>query len=441
MPAWRNLGVLLVVLCAGSFALAEPNYNITEPVKVDDCFRVSLDMALTGDMRIKKDDKTVTIKLEAKARHTFQERVLLIHGSLPAKMARVYDAAGATIATGTDHSERTLRADRKLIVSQRHHDQRTTYSPQGSLLREELDLCNDHLDTLVLTGLLPKAEVKIGETWKIANDVVQSLCGFEGLINQELEGKLEDVKDNTARVTIKGTASGIDVGASVKLTIDTVCQFDLQTHRLTQMDWKQTDEREQGPVNPASTISMTTTVKRESIKEPDCLGQVALVAVPEGLDVPAALTSLSHRDPQGRFDLTYSRDWQVVVQTKEHLIMRLMDQGDFVTQATITPWKSAGKGQHMSPTRFRDVIESTPGWEPEKELQAGEVQGTVKDGWTYRISALGRLDDAPALQSYYLLASPTGDQAIVVFTMHPKQADKLGSRDLSLVGGLEFVQK
>jgi hypothetical protein len=307
-------------------------------------------------------------------------------------------------------------------------------------LRDELDLTNDHLDTLTLTGLLPTAEVKVGETWKIANQVVQTLCGFEGLIKHDVAGKLEEVTDDTARVTITGKVSGIDVGATVNLTIEAVAHVNLKEHRLVQLEWSTTDEREQGPVNPASSIKTTTTLKREAIKEPECLGNVALVSIPEGLDVPASLTQLWHRDPQSRFELNYSRDWQIVAQTKDHLVLRLMDQGDFVSQATITPWKSAGKGQHMSPTRFRDVVESTPRWEVEKELEVGEVEGTVKDGWAYRISALGHLDGAPVLQNFYLLAGPNGDQAIVLFTMHPKQADKLGSRDLSLVGGIEFPE-
>jgi hypothetical protein len=441
MSTLRKLGAFAVILIVCKWSAAEPTYDISEPVKTDDCVHVSLDMTLSGEMRVKKDDKTMPLKLETKAQHIFAERVLLTAENLPSKVARSYDTAHADITAGSERSERTLRKDRKLIVAQQQRDQHTTYSPQGALSREELDLTNDHLDTMALGGLLPKTEVKIGETWKIPNNVVQSLCSFEGLISQELEGKLEDVKDEIARVTIKGTATGIDIGATVKVTLDTTCQVDLQTHRLVKVEWQQTDEREQGPVNPASTIKVTTVVKREAIKQPDCLGNVALVSVPEGLDIPATLTQLWYRDSQGRYELRYSREWQIVAQTKEHLVLRLMDQGDFVCQTTITSWKPAGKGQHMSPTRFRDVIESTPGWESEKELEAGEVDGLVKDGWAYRISALGHLDGAPVLQNYYLLATAGGDQTVVLFTMHPKQADKLGSRDLSVVGGLELMQK
>ena len=63
---------------------------------------------------------------------------------------------------------------------------------------------------------------------------------------------------------------------------------------------------------------------------------------------------------------------------------------------------------------------------------------TDADGrWVYRLSALGQLDGVPVLQNFYLVASPSGEQAVVAFSLNPKQADKLGARDLSFVGSLE----
>ena len=102
MPTWRNLGAFAIALIAIQHACAEPAYNIAEAVNVDDCFRVTLDMSLSGEMRVKKGDKTVPLKLEAKAKHAFQERVLLTTGNLPCKVARVYDVAQADLTTGAE---------------------------------------------------------------------------------------------------------------------------------------------------------------------------------------------------------------------------------------------------------------------------------------------------------------------------------------------------
>src|SRR5436305_1556599 len=140
---------------------------------------------------------------------------------------RLNDKAAATIAVGKDRSERSLRPGRRLVVAQRHQDVPLVYSPAGPLFREELELTSEHFDTLHLTGLLPGRAVSVGDTWKVANGVAQALCGFEGLTEQDLTCKLEQADGRTARVSVRGTAGGIDVGALVKLKIDAAYTFDL----------------------------------------------------------------------------------------------------------------------------------------------------------------------------------------------------------------------
>jgi hypothetical protein len=86
------------------------------------------------------------------------------------------------------------------------------------------------------------------------------------------------------------------------------------------------------------------------------------------------------------------------------------------------------------------MMAQTPGWDMDKELQVGEVP--AEGGrWVYRISALGQLDGSNVMQNFYLIAGPNGDQVVVVFTMTPKQAERLGSRDLSLAGSIDFPKR
>ena len=142
-----------------------------------------------------------------------------------------------------------IRRSQKLFVAQWQDDQPLAYSPSGALFRSELELCSEHFDTLHLVALLPGKEVNVGDTWKIANASVQALCHFEGLTEQTLVGKLERVEGGKAIVSVKGTAQGIELGALVKLTIDAVCDFDLEAKRLVKVTWKQKDDRDQGPVS------------------------------------------------------------------------------------------------------------------------------------------------------------------------------------------------
>jgi hypothetical protein len=86
-------------------------------------------------------------------------------------------------------------------------------------------------------------------------------------------------------------------------------------------------------------------------------------------------------------------------------------------------------------------MNETPGWEPEKELQAGEVPGGGEGRWVYRVSLLGKADGVAVLQNFYLVAGPNGDQVVVAVTLAPKKAEQLGSRDLALAGSIDFPTK
>jgi hypothetical protein len=417
--------------------------ELAEPVQAGDCFQIQLNMKLKGEMRINQNGNPTPMPLEAEAVHAYPERAMVVgKDNLIDKTVRLYDQAQAKITVGKDSSERKLRPELKTVVVQRTKEKHLVYSPSGALFREELDLTSEQFDTLSVTGLLPGKAVQVNDTWKLASPVVQALCGFEGLTEHKLEGKLLSVKDNVAMISVTGTASGIDLGALVKLSVEATARFDVQGKHLTDLEWKQKDEREQGPVSPKTVVETTTVLKRQALEQqPATLTDAALVKVPSDDPPPVSMTQIEYHDGKGRFELLHGRDWQLVSQTAEHLVLRLMDRGDFVSQATITPWTPAAEGKHLTAAEFKSIMNDTPGWEMEQELQSAEVPPEGGKSWVYRYSALGKLDGLAVLQNFYLVANKDGDQVVVAFTMTPKQADKLGARDLALVGSLEVPTK
>jgi hypothetical protein len=403
-------------------------------VKTGDCFRVRLRLAVKGDLLVLQDGGRKPLPVEVSATHDYSERVLSAGGPGADKVARLYESAASTLKIGAARSERSLRPERRLCVAQRYKDQPLTYSPAGALTRDELDLTT-HLETPALPGLLPGKAVAVGDTWKPKDAVVLALCGFEALAKQDLTARLESVKDGVAVFSVKGAVEGIDGGAIVKLTVDATGKFDVAGRRVVGLEWGQKDERDQGPVSPAWTTQTTWSVERQAAATPAGLEDVALVSIPGSFEPPASMTQLDFREAGGRYALLHERDWHHVAQTGEHGIFRLMDSGDFVAQATVAPWTKADKGKHLTPEQFKAALSRTPGWEPESELQAGEIKAEGR--YAYRLSVLGKLDGVAVLQNFYLIATPDGEQVVVTFTLTPKQADKLAARDLAFVGALE----
>lgn len=435
----RFLGSLLCVLLLAPLSRAQP-VPLTEAVQPGDCFRVEMDMKLVGQLKVSQQGSTNRLKLEATGTLALVEKVLsATTDRLADKVARQYETARARILVGIEKSERTLRPERRLVVAQRHKDAPLVYSPTGGLTRDESDLTAQHFDTLFLTGLLPPKAVAAGDTWKVPSHVMQALCNFEGVTEQDVTGTLTEVKEAVATLTFTGTATGIDGGALVKAKVAATATYDRTSKRLVRLEWQQDDERDQGPVSPASTLKTNWTLTRKPVAVPESLNEVALVGVPDGFSPPAALTALEHRDRDSRYRLLYARDWHIVGNTANHLVMRLMDRGDFLAQVTLAPWAKGPTGKPIPAEELKDVVRRTPGWVPEQELQAGPVPGLGNQ--VQRLAVAGKLDGVAVVQNFYLVTGPTGAQVIVTFTMTPKQVEKFGARDLNLIGGLEVPVK
>ena len=88
----------------------------------------------------------------------------------------------------------------------------------------------------------------------------------------------------------------------------------------------------------------------------------------------------------------------------------------------------------MSADDVKVIVANAPGWAQETLIKAVEVPLTTGQ-WAYLLAGEGDLDGVRAVQYFYLIAGPEGDQAMLTFTMTPAQVQKLGSRDLEFLRG------
>jgi hypothetical protein len=433
MTRWRSLASLVVALTVTGAVRAQ-SYSLSEPSLAGSYHHVQLSMTLAGTLKMKQDGKEIQLKETASAAHDFVERLLQAEpDSATAKAARLYKDAKVSITVEKDTVQRSLRQERAFLVAERGREQLLTYSPKGPLTREELDV-TDHFDTLAVTGLLPGKDVAVGDSWKIGNGAVQALCHLQGLAEHSLVAKLDQVKEDMAIFLVSGSATGIDLGASVKAAVRATCVFDLKRRRLIAIEWTQKDEREPGPVSPALSVEMTIKMTRLPVDPVNELSDVTLVPVPSG-QPPREMTDVYFKDHRDRFELQHDRSWQLVGRTDEHVVLRLMDRGEFIAQVSIAPWKKSEAGQHLAPADVKAIVANAPGWEQDKLFKDEEVK-LPSGQWGYLVAGEGDLDGVRAVQYFYLVAGPQGDQALLTFTMTPAQTQKLGSRDLEFVRGL-----
>ena len=429
---------LLALVAFASPALAQP-VKLAESVAVGDRAAYTLELELKGTLLVVQDGMKQPIRLEAKARHEFAERAISVRDGMPTTTARLYASAAASAVIAGEKSSRTLPGDRHLIIAQRTADGLLCFAAAGPLSRDELDLVTEHFNPQCLAGLLPGKVVNVGDSWALSDNAVQAACLFHGVIKNGLTGKLTAVKDGVATFVIEGTADGVENGAKVLLTITATGSFDIATSRITGLNWKQKDQRAQGAVNPASEVEVGVTLKRSPLETlPAELSDAAIARLPAATE--SKTTSLRYSDPKGRYHLNYPRGWYVTGQTDAHLVLRLVEQGEFVAQATVTSWRKVEPGKHSTIEEFRKAVADAPGWVAGKTLSEGELPaGTGR--WLYRTTLQGKIDDQPAVQSFYLLAGPQGDQVAVTVVARPDKLKLVGTRDVDLVKAIEFGKK
>lgn len=434
-----RLAALALAACSAAPAFGQ-SVLLGEAPKPGDCAKYAVELQLAGNLLVTQDGEKRPMKLEAKARHVFAARTLGVGSGMPTKSARHYDDAVSSAVVAGDRTDHALPADRRLVVARADSEGLFCFAAAGPLTRDELDLVTEHFDPQCLPGLLPNREVKPGDKWDVANNAAQAACLFDGLIENKLVGRLVEVKDGAAVFAVEGTAAGIEHGAKVSLTITATGKFDLASKRVTELTWKQKDERDQGPVNPASQLEATVTVRGESLAAPpQPLADAALAGLPKG-EVPPILTYLRYADPKGRYQFVYPREWHITGQTDPHLVLRLLDRGEFIAQATITAWKKADPGKHTPADEFKKAVSEAPGWVVGRVFEDGELP-TDGGRWLYRVAAEGRIQDKAVVQSFHLLAGPQGDQVVVTIALTPDKLKAVGTRDVGLVNGIEFGKK
>jgi len=431
------------------FALVSPvaaqPVNLTETVAAGDRARFSLELELRGNLLVVQGGMKQPVRVEASARHSFGERVLAVGDGLATSSARLYTEARAVAAVAGEKQVRTLPDERRLIVARRGADGLVCFAPSGPLSRDELDLVTEHFNPHCLAGLLPGKVVSVNDTWSLNDNAAQAACLFHGVLKNGLMGKLTGVKDGVATFSVEGTAEGVENGAKVALAVNAVGTFDVGAGRVTSLTWKQKDTREQGAVNPASELEVEVKLKREPLEPlPKELADAALANLPQR-EVPAKFTDLRLADVKGRYRLHHPRGWYVTGQTDDHLVLRLVERGggELVAQATITAWRKVEPGKHSTIEEFRKAVADTPGWVAGKTVAEGElpVGGEGPGRWLYRQTVEGKIDNQPAIQSFYLLAGPKGDQVAVTVIVKPDMVKALGTRDVELVRAIEVGKR
>jgi len=325
----------------------------------------------------------------------------------------------------------------------------------GFLTREELDLLETPFDSLLIDRLLPRGPVAVGDSWSIPADDVAGLLAIDTVESGGLEAKLVELLDGRAEVTVSGIVDGAADGVPAHVVVEGRCRAAADQAEgkgvfcggITNVAVTIRERREASHVAPGFDVEARLTVAR--------------TPVGPGLDVEPDRTAVSdddrqaadrrrrgagrpgfvwQRDQAGRYDLVHDARWRPIEDGPDGLVMRLVDRGALVAQASIT---ALPRGSAASPPTIAEV---------ERDLErslAGQFgrfehssEATRSDGArVVRVVATGRADGLPFRWIHAVLTAADGDRIAVTCTFEESSARRFGTADRELVDGVRFPEE
>jgi hypothetical protein len=404
--------------------------------------RVDVVLEVAGALKVAAAEdpekgKTTSLAMSAEAMLTYDEKTLATAAAPGGTVGSVrhYHKAGATIRIADEYTKTALRDPQRLIGVQWRDNEISLFSPQGPLTREELDLIAPPGNTLAIDRLLPNDAVGVGDTWKNEPEAMAVLCGLESAGKCEVQSKLVEVVDNVARIEMAGRLDGLADGRKTEIELKAKCRFDLSTKRVTWLGLVLKENRKAGLIGPGLDVVARLQMKIVPGRSSTPLSDAALAGLK--LEPTPELSQLEYASPGRGWRLHHDRNWIVINEKNEAVLLRRRLKEDFVVQCNISYVAKPPAGKPISLAIFQDDVRQSLGKNFGRFVRAGETTGP-DESRIYRVAAHGEVQGVPIEWIYYLLTDAAGGRAVVVFTIESNTLEEFGDADQTLVQSLRF---
>jgi hypothetical protein len=321
------------------------------------------------------------------------------------------------------------------MVGERDRGLIELWSPGGALTSDDRELVEDVIDTTRIPGLLPKDAIASGATWEVDPDVMRSMCGLRHFISSTVKGTLESIDDSKATIKIAGDVHGLSAGAEVKTKVQATLTYHRVTNMVEQVVWQQSDSRGPSPISPPGSYDVKITVERSKTESKN-LSDDVLAKTSTTPDKASKL--LLFTDGEKRFRFYHDRNWHVTMHTSDRVVMRRLEDGDFVAQLNVTAVGGNINPAKVKPEELQAMVEQAGGWKIDEVIRADNLP--TNGSFDLQLLIATGSSGAAKLNQKHYLATTTNRQVILTFLVEPKNEEKLGTIDQSLVGTLEFPE-
>ena len=414
-------------------------YTMVSVRRVGVVDKVELTLEAVGDViQFLEGLESQSRKMQMLAGFRYEERTEKydVQSSEHQQSVRYYDIARAEIQVGDQSAKPALDLNRRQIICDVRNNKASLFSSIGPLKDDQMLLIEDlPANSLLLDHLLPDKPVKIDDTWTLPEGMLGPLLSLDAIESQDLKAVLKSVKDDIALVEINGEIEAAYLGAASAMNIRLMYQFDLLTRRIIWLGLVITESRSLGNVGPAVDLIAKLTLKITPDIEPVQLKKDRVIIIPD--DIEKHLTLTYDSQDKGPWRFLHGRNWYVIYDVPGSTKMRLMLNGELISQCDIVQMAKADSASPTSLTDFqrdlKDELKDSFG----KFLTATEGQ-TSKGYRELRVVISSEAQEMPLIWIYYLLTKNDGTQVILAFVVRRDLLDEFNDADHAIVDTFEI---
>lgn len=294
---------LFVLLITAAPAWGQSPLRLEERLIPDAAYHVSCRVQIAGKLQL--PDKTLDI--DGKSDIEYDERILRLNKEGVAdKTARLVSRMNFERKVGPDLQKSELRPAVSRLVMLRHDTIEAPFSPDGPLKLQEVDLIRTDVFTPALAGLLPKAAVTPGATWKADDAATRELTDLGQVTGGGLTCRFDTLDGALAKVSFQGTVEGVGENGPTKHELDGFVYFDTAVHLLTYVSLKGTEHLQGEKGASGGKVTGTFVLTRQPQAAPAAIAAASNLIV----DPTEDNTRLLFEDEETGVRLAHSRKWK-----------------------------------------------------------------------------------------------------------------------------------
>jgi hypothetical protein len=435
---------LLLALSPLGVSAAEEaeTYTLASQRQVGSLDRVNIQLDAVGELLTKSDssEKPDRQKVGLSCQRDYDEKTLHLPTEADKSLrgVRFYREASATLKKAAAVQSPKIRPENRLVALEITGQKETAFSPKGPFSLDELDLVTTIGESLCLDQLLPGKPVKIGETWKLADETVCLLLGLEETTSNSLQVAFKAATVEFARLELSGKVTGNLYGAESQITLAAKCRFDRHTGRIDWLAMRLTQNREIGVVEDG--LDWTVLVKI-TVNGPEASPELSDTALADFSLTPTdELTRVQYLEPKAGYQLTHDRLWYLVGRTRNFEEFHRLDHGRDIGMCKITPQPQVSPAKLPDLRQFQGIVQDLlhDHLSEIQETSQAETPGHLR---ILRVKAKGKEGELPVRWNYYLVSDPEGRQIVFAFRIEEKRLEDFGKADEAFVHSLRFVEK